>query len=436
MKIIWLLSASALSALIVACASSPDSGHDSDNAAWSSADLEICEDLEATPAPDWVNSEPRDSRFYYATGEASLATKNPSGPLAEARERAVAALSTTIEVKVKTSLSSTLDVSDTAVSGSYRQQQNLSTDLELEDVSFYGDWLDVNSCTRRVAVRILRSTADSLRALQNAERNYDYANSAVEDEVAQRLSALAVAATLLSQVDFALFGNHKLPESHYENKYSQLRQDLEKLQAEQQLQQLDEQLALVTDPTLEFSARALAMNSAQELFAGIKFELLAEERRLTYAERMESASNLFDVDITANRNLLFVSNSGNELSFEQRRLIADKLKELGYKAAFNGSRVLNRDEAKQLARSMAADSMVYVQVEADIKPVAFGNWAAEITIDSSIWDIQSDQERAKRSYKGISMALEQELLQWSTSIENAFHQAEPLFSQSKTYIIQ
>ena len=130
--------------------------------------------------------------------------------------------------------------------------------------------------------------------------------------------------------------------------------------------------------------------------------------------------------------MLLVSNADKELSFEQRRLIAEKLRELGYKAAFNGNEVLNIDDAKQLARSMSADSMVYVQVGAVIRPVAFGNWAAEVVIDSSIWDIQSDQERAKHSYKGISIALEQELLQWSTSIENAFHQAEPLSPPTDT----
>ena len=432
MKIIWLLSASAFSALIVSCASSPGSKNNLGEATQPSADLSSCEALAATPAPPWVNSEPSDQRYYYATGEASLATTNPRGPLAEAQERAVAALTTTIEVKVETTLTSTLDANDTAATSSYQQRQSLSTDLELEDVNFYGDWLDVNSCTRRVAVRILRSTADSLRGLQNAQRNYDYANSAVEDDVTLRLSALSAAATFLSQVDFALFGSHKLPKSHYEDKYSQLQNDLEKLQAEQQLQQLDEQLSLVTDPTLELSARALAINVAQELFVGINFDLLAEDRRVSYTERMDNARNIFDIDITANRNLLFVSNADNELNFEQRRLIADKLRELGYKAAFNGNEVLNIDDAKQLARSMSADSMVYVQVGAVIKPVAFGNWAAEVVIDSSIWDIQSDQERVKHSYKGISMALEQELLQWNTSIENAFHQAEPLLPQTDT----
>ena len=432
MKIVWLLSASAVSALIVACASSPSPKHNSVEATQPSLDLSSCQALAATPPPPWVNSEPSDPRYYYATGEASLATTNPRGALAEAQERAVAALTTTIEVKVETTLTSTLDANDTAASSSYQQRQSLSTDLELEDVNFYGDWLDVNSCTRRVAVRILRRTADSLRGLQNAQRNYDYANSALEDDVTLRLSALTAAATFLSQVDFAYLGSHKLPKSHFESDYRQLQNDLEKLQAEQQLQRLDVQLSLVTDPTLEFNARASGLNVAQELFTSINFDLLAEERRVLYTERMTNARNLFDIDISANRNLLLVSNADKELSFEQRRLIAEKLRELGYKAAFNGNEVLNIDDAKQLARSMSADSMVYVQVGAVIRPVAFGNWAAEVVIDSSIWDIQSDQERAKHSYKGISIALEQELLQWSTSIENAFHQAEPLSPPTDT----
>ena len=380
----------------------------------------ICFGLEASETPEWLLTEPGDLRFHYAIGSYAISGASREVAMPGARSRALVHLNRRIATNLQTLLAAT-DVA--SVPGAESLEQHIaSARLRAEDISLVSSWVDVDDCRQWVLVRILRRAADKLRWLENAEHNYA---EALDDNrtVAANLLSVKAALAALDQIASNTIHTSRQPKNYYQDKYLQLQRQLASQQAQSQLGQLN-QLLQELQESGDLRAQAVKLNSAQRLFAGIDFSQLANHNRADYAEQLSQAQQGLQQRINANKQLIFIQ-AESGLNPDELSKVVRELKDIGYKGTLTDMAMVDIRAAQQRARSLTADSMVYIVISTNSEQIALGYWKADIDITVSNWQVQAGDEIDSLNYRGRNVAANKSDLSWSAAITNAFSAYKP-----------
>ena len=380
----------------------------------------VCFGLEASETPEWLLTEPGDLRFHYAIGSYAISGASREVAMPGARSRALVHLNRRITANLQTLLAAT-DVA--AVPGAESLEQHIaSAKLRAEDISLVSSWVDVDDCRQWVLVRILRSSADNLRWLENAEHNYA---EALDDNrtVAENLLSVKAALAALDQIASSTIHTSRQTKNYYQDKYLQRQRQLATRQAQGQLGQLD-QLLQELQESGDLRAQAVKLNSAQRLFAWIDFSQLANHNRADYAEQLSQAQQRLQQRINANKQLIFIQ-AESGLNPDEIDYLVSKLKAIGYQGTLQDIAALDIDAAQQQARNLAADSLAYVVIRIDTELTGQGNWRATIDVTVRDWQVQAGYEIDARNYRASSTRSNQSELDWRAIIDAAFSAYRP-----------
>lgn len=179
---------------------------------YSEAFAKKCKYLPKSPKPDWVSSSIADSpQYYYGIGAAERQKRSFEEMRQAAKSNALAELSNSIQVSVRSAVQLKEQASSDGLSSSeITSMVNTTAEQTLSDLQVEASWLDRKSCVLwvRVSVPVEKVRAEQSKQLNNAR--YIALNNALDKirdgstSSAERASSLAKAKSTLAQIDFSV----------------------------------------------------------------------------------------------------------------------------------------------------------------------------------------------------------------------------------------